>query len=77
LSQMESLLRSPSIKPDDIYSAVCFYSLINDTSKAVDCLSRALQMGYRKFIQIDNDPELDKLRKMPSFNQIIKEYRNK
>ena len=56
------------------YDAACVYSIINDPKTAISYLKKALDNGYREFAHIRNDFDLDNIRKLPAFKELIKSY---
>ena len=54
-----------------LYNAACGYSNAGDSGHALDLLERAVGTGkgYRPWIE--NDPDLDPVRNMPRFQQIL------
>lgn len=59
----------------DNYDAACLYSLLGETSIALDYLEKALQNGFRKFVHIERDHDLDNIRNTSRFKQMIAKYR--
>jgi clan AA aspartic protease (TIGR02281 family) len=59
------------------YDAACLYSLMNRPSDAITYLRTALEKGYRDFIHIEYDTDLDNIRNMPEFIELCKEWKNK
>lgn len=56
------------------YDAACFYSIINDSKTAISYLKEALNNGYREFAHIRNDFDLDNIRKLPEFKELIRSF---
>jgi len=46
------------------------YAVTGDQQKALDCLRSAIQGGYPRF-ELERNPELDGLRKNPSYLEIM------
>src|SRR5436190_7539754 len=72
--------RSLAIDPEDgvvIYNAACFYALAGETDKSLDWLEKvaAMQHGFAVRDWIDNDPDLDNVRAMPRFQEIVSRMR--
>jgi clan AA aspartic protease (TIGR02281 family) len=73
---MDSILdKYPS--SGNFYDATCLYSLMNCPAKAVAYLCIAFEKGYRDFIHIKQDNDLDNIRNTPEFIELIKEWSNK
>lgn len=52
------------------YNLACSYSLTDQFERAVKALKRAFKLGYRDFQWLARDPDLRKLRKHPSYQDI-------
>lgn len=66
--------------PDDsgnYYDMACLYSRMGKHDEAVDALRTAFEKGYRMFPHIENDNDLDPIRSLPSFIELMEEYRLK
>jgi len=68
-----------AIKPDDVqllYSEAQVKTLIGKPDEAMKSLKMALEKGYSAQ-EAWNDPELQKLRALPQFSQLVNEYSKK
>lgn len=66
--------------PDDsgnYYDMACLYSRMGKLDEAVDALRTAFEKGYRRFPHIENDDDLDPIKSLPSFIELMEEYRLK
>ena len=63
--------------PTAHYNLACRYALLNQRDLAIVTLRRAIELGYRDFRYIDEDSDLDSVRKDPRFRKLMKEYRSK
>lgn len=59
------------------YEAACLYSLMNETDRAVKYFEYSLQGGNRSFYHFSRDIDLDNIRDLPRFKDLIKEYETK
>jgi clan AA aspartic protease (TIGR02281 family) len=59
------------------YDAVCLYSLMNRPIDAIRYLRIAFEKGYRDFIHMERDTDLDNIRNIPEFIELLKEWKNK
>ena len=57
------------------YNLACSYSLTDQFDRAVKALKQAIKLGYRDFKWLAKDPDLRKLRKHPSFQDITEVVR--
>jgi clan AA aspartic protease (TIGR02281 family) len=59
------------------YDAACLYSLMNRQAEAIEFLRIAFEKGCRAFIHIEHDTDMDNIRNMPRFVELINEWKNK
>ena len=57
------------------YDAACLYSIMNNPEKALEYLKIALEKGYRDFIHMEADEDLDNIRNLPEYKILIDKYR--
>lgn len=69
LAQLEP--RNPLV----LYNLACSYSLTEQFDRAADALKKALSCGYRDFRWLAKDPDLNKLRKHPLYEDIAETVR--
>lgn len=68
---IEAALR---LQPDDfgtLYNAACTYTRLGDSERALDALDRATAAGHGFREWIEHDPDLDGLRSMPRYREIM------
>jgi clan AA aspartic protease (TIGR02281 family) len=58
------------------YDATCLFSLMNKPSEALANLKRAFENGYRDFNHLADDDDLDNIRNLPEFKNLVAEWRN-
>jgi tetratricopeptide (TPR) repeat protein len=56
------------------YVAACTHSLCGDTDQALDLLETAVRKGYQDLWWARADPDLDPLRDLPRFNEIMADW---
>jgi tetratricopeptide (TPR) repeat protein len=62
-----------SLRPDDPlvqYNLACSYSLIGNFNLAIAALEKAINLGYRDFKWLAQDPDLSDLRRHPLYQTI-------
>lgn len=57
------------------YDAACLYSIMNKPEQSLEYMKIALEKGYRDFIHMDVDEDLDNIRNLPEYKALIDEYR--
>ena len=58
------------------YDATCLYSLMNNPSAALASMKIAFQKGYRDFVHLSVDQDLDNIRNLPEFKNLVAEWKN-
>lgn len=71
---MEDVLRDDG--KGNYYDAACLYSLMGDTAQSLKYLQKALEKGYRTFVHIKRDRDLENLRQTVEYATLIEEYEN-
>lgn len=69
-----------AIRPEDPtahYNLACRYALLKQADLALVTLRAAIELGYRDFRYMEEDHDLDSIRKDPRFRAILREYRRK
>lgn len=56
------------------YNLACSYALLEQPELAIGTLRKALELGYRDFRFINQDHDLDSIRKDPRFRKLIREF---
>jgi clan AA aspartic protease (TIGR02281 family) len=57
------------------YDATCLYSLMNNSTEALSNLKIAFTKGYRDFVHLSVDDDLDNIRNMPEFKSLVQEWK--
>jgi len=63
-----------SLKPDDpviFYNLACDYSLLSQLENSLSCLTQALSLGYDDFEHLEKDPDLENLRRVPNYKELL------
>ena len=56
------------------YDAACLYARMGEIYQSIDCLNRALSLGYKAKSHIENDDDLDPIRDNDIFKSLMKQY---
>jgi len=59
------------------YDATCLYSLMSLTENAIKYLRIAFEKGYRDFIHMENDADLDNIRNTREYIELVEEWKRK
>jgi serine/threonine protein kinase/Flp pilus assembly protein TadD len=68
--------RALAIDPDEpavLYNVACSYALLGDTEEALNCLERALRMGFGYKEWVEHDAYFVSLREQPRFQAMLNE----
>jgi tetratricopeptide (TPR) repeat protein len=63
--------------PTAHYNLACRYALLKQPDLALATLRKAIELGYRDFRYMDEDHDLDSIRKDPRFRKLVREFRSK
>ncbi|WP_305156462.1 tetratricopeptide repeat protein [uncultured Muribaculum sp.] len=74
ISYMNKILENDTADAGNYYDAACFYSRIGDVEMAINHLKTTLDKGFKRFYHIRHDDDLEELRKMPNFEEIMAIY---
>lgn len=72
---MQTMIESASDKAGCYYDAACLYARMNKTEEALAAFDKCLSLGYKRFKHIEVDDDLDNIRSLPRFTEILNKYR--
>lgn len=61
--------------PTAHYNLACRYALLKQSDLAFGSLKRAIELGYRDFRFMEQDRDLESIRRDPRFRALVKQYR--
>ena len=67
----ERLVRLRPADPTAYYNLACSYSLVGKVEDAIQCLEKAVTLGYRDIAHLLKDPDLQHLRNDARFRQFV------
>jgi len=70
---LQKILRSSPTDQIAWYNLACAYSLLGKKKQAMEALLLAVKAGYADFMWMENDKDLDNIRKMKEYKQLLKE----
>lgn len=77
LSVDKQLVATRPTDPTAHYNLACRYALLKQSDQALGSLRKAVELGYRDFRFMEEDRDLDSIRKDPRFRQLVREYRSR
>ena len=66
------------MRPEDSlvhYNLACSYSLLEKIDPALTSLKKAIDLGYKDFLYMHRDPDLENLRRDKRFQELFKELK--
>ncbi len=69
--------RIVQLRPGDAtahYNLACRYALLRQPDLAIQTLKRAIELGYRDFLFMTQDRDLESIRKDPRFCDLLKKH---
>lgn len=70
--------RLVALRPVDAtarYNLACRYALLKQPDLALVTLRKAMELGYRDFRYMEEDRDLESIRKDPRFRKLLREYK--
>jgi tetratricopeptide (TPR) repeat protein len=65
------------LKPDDPvirYNLACSYSLLQMPDQCLEALEKAIRLGYRDFLFMEEDPDLAFIQKDPRYQELLSRH---
>lgn len=72
LLEVQKLLEVQTLGGGALYDLACLYLQFGDRERGMQTLSRAIENGFRGLETIRRDPDLDPLRDLPEFAELMK-----
>lgn len=73
---MNQVISNDPNNAGNYYNAACLHSRMSETEKAIEFLQTALEKGYRRFAHLEIDDDLDAIRELPKFKELIQQYKS-
>lgn len=74
---MDKIIETDKENSGSYYDKACILSLMGESQDAIAALRVSLEKGYRSFIHIERDSDMDAIRNLPEFIALIEEYKAK
>lgn len=74
VEMMEAVLKADESK-GNLYDACCIHSLLGEKEKALEYLEKALEKGWRSFEHMEHDTDLDNIRDMQQYKDLVEKYK--
>lgn len=73
VSVLTPLLDRPNLDGNSLFNIACLYAGVNEPEHAMETLRRSVTAGYRNIEQFRMDNDLDPLRELPEFKDLLRE----
>ncbi len=75
IAWMKKIIAENTSDFSNLYDAACLYARLGRSEEALDALKRAFENGYRNFAHVGYDPDLDSIRELPSFKELVSKHK--
>lgn len=72
---MDKIIAKDPEEAGNYYDAACLHSRMGETDAAINFLKTAFEKGYRRFAHLEMDDDLDAIRELPKFKELIDKYK--
>lgn len=73
---MNRYMQNSNSRTGGTYDAACLYSLMGDTTTALSYIEQALERGYRRFAHMEVDRDLENIRGLHQYKELIDKYKH-
>lgn len=73
---MDKVIANVPDNAGNYYDAACLHSRMGELDKSVYFLQIALEKGYRRFAHLEMDDDLNAIRELPKYKELIQQYKN-
>ena len=73
----QRLVRVCPNEPTFYYNLACSHALLNQSEPALEALDKAIHLGYENFDHLQNDSDLDNIRKERRFHELLQALAHK
>lgn len=74
---MDKIIETDPDNAGNWYDKACLYARMGHTNEAIDALENAFKKGFRKFIHLEHDDDMNPLRDQQEYKTLIKQYKCK
>ena len=74
---MEKIIADDPTDSNNYYDKSCLMARMGRLEESVEALRKAFELGYRSFVHIEHDDDMDAIRELPEFKALIEEYKAK
>lgn len=74
---MNKVIANDPDNAGNYYDAACLHSRMGELEKAIGFMKTAFEKGYHRFAHMGIDNDLDAIRELPDFKELVNLYKNK
>ena len=74
---MNRIIDADSTDAGNYYDAACLYARMGQLDTSLEMLKNSFELGYRRFNHIENDDDINALRSLPEYNELINTYKER
>lgn len=71
---MNQVIACDTLNPGNYYDRACLYGRMGRINEALAALDTAFQKGFRRFVHLEHDDDMDPLRKLPAYKALVEHY---
>ena len=75
LEWMDQIIARDTMNAGNYYDKACLYGRMGMLDESLAALDTAFQKGFRRFAHIEHDDDMDPLRGLPRFKELVDHYR--
>ena len=73
---MNNVIEKDPNDAGNYYDAACLHSRMGELDKSIEFLQTALEKGFRRFSHLEMDDDLDAIRELPKYKELIQHYKS-
>lgn len=73
---MNNVIEKDPNDAGNYYDAACLHSRMGELDKSIEFLQTALEKGFRRFSHLEMDDDLDAIRELPKYKELIRHYKS-
>ena len=73
---MNNVIEKDPNDAGNYYDAACLHSRMGELDKSIEFLQIALEKGFRRFSHLEMDDDLDAIRELPKYKELIRHYKS-
>ena len=75
LDWMNQIIAQDTTRPGNYYDKACLYGRMGRLDESLEALDTAFQKGFRRFAHLEHDDDMDPIRNLPQYKDLVDEYK--